>query len=269
MTGLQVLLLAAVFFVTSGVSVVTGSTSLLTVPAMFAFGIAPRTAVATNMLALMFMSIGASVPFLRSKDFDQRRILWLVALTLIGSACGAILLVMVPQGSIPIVVSAAMIGVAIFSLIYRQAGADEATISPTVTAEIIGYTLTFLLGIYGGFFSGGYVTVLTAVYVVCFRMNFLQAIATTKLINIFSSGIATFVFMRHGLVNYRLGIILGVTMFVGAMIGARFAIRLGNMWLRRIYLTAVWLLGLKILFYDVAKNYISCGGPQHHAVSSE
>jgi uncharacterized membrane protein YfcA len=164
MTGLQVLLLAAVFFVTSGVSVVTGSTSLLTVPAMFAFGIAPRTAVATNMLALMFMSIGASVPFLRSKDFDQRRILWLVALTLIGSACGAILLVMVPQGSIPIVVSAAMIGVAIFSLIYRQAGADEATISPTVTAEIIGYTLTFLLGIYGGFFSGGYVTVLTAVY---------------------------------------------------------------------------------------------------------
>jgi uncharacterized protein len=83
------------------------------------------------MLALTFMSIGASVPFLRSKDFDQKRSLWLVVITLIGSAYVAILLVMTSQGSIPIMVSAAMIGVAIFSLIYRQAGADEATISPT------------------------------------------------------------------------------------------------------------------------------------------
>lgn len=56
-------------------------------------------------------------------------VFWLVVQTLIGSACGAILLVMVPPESLPIVVSAAMIGVAIFSLIYRQAGADEATIS--------------------------------------------------------------------------------------------------------------------------------------------
>jgi hypothetical protein len=58
-------------------------------------------------------------------------------------------------------------------------------------------------------------------------------------------------------------------MFVGALIGARFAIRLGNEWLRRIYLTAVWLLGLKMLLSDVAKNYVSCGGPERHAVSAE
>ena len=124
-------------------------------------------------------------------------------------------------------------------------------------------------GIYGGFFSGGYVTVLTALYVVLFRMNFLEAIATTKLVNIFSSGIATVIFMWHGLVDYRLGVILGLTMFAGALIGARFAIRLGNEWLRRVCLTAVWLLGLKMLLYDVlAKEYVSCGGPERHAVSS-
>jgi hypothetical protein len=162
-----------------------------------------------------------------------------------------------------------MIGVAIFSLIYRQAGVYQSAAAPPVAAEIAGYTLTFLLGIYGGFFSGGYVTMLTAVYVVMFRMTFVEAIATTKLVNIFSSGVATVIFMDHGLVNYRLGAILGATMFVGALIGARFAIRLGNEWLRRIYLTAVWLLGLKMLLFDVAKNYVSCGGPERHAVSAE
>jgi uncharacterized protein len=80
-----------------------------------------------------------------------------------------------------------------------------------------------------------------------FRMSFLEAIATTRLINIFSSGIATAVFMRRGMVDYRLGLILGATMFVGALLGGRFASRLGSVWLRRIYLTAVWVLGLKTL----------------------
>jgi uncharacterized membrane protein YfcA len=40
-------------------------------------------------------------------------------------------------------------------------------------------------------------------------------------------------------------------MFVGAVFGARFAIRLGNLWLRRIFLTATWALGLKALVFDV------------------
>jgi uncharacterized membrane protein YfcA len=269
MTGLQVLLLAAVFFVTSGVSVVTGSTSLITVPAMFEVGIAPRTAIATNMFALTFLSIGGSLPFLRGKGPDLRRLPWLIVLTLAGSICGAFLLLIVPQGSVPFVVSTAMIGVAIFSLIYRRAGVDRSPSPPPVAGEIAGYTLTFVLGIYGGFFSGGYVTVLTAVYVVMFRMTFVEAIATTKLVNIFSSGVATVIFMGHGLVNYRLGAILGATMFVGALLGARFAIRLGNEWLRRIYLTAVWLLGLKMLLYDVTRQYVSCGSPERHAVSAE
>jgi uncharacterized membrane protein YfcA len=57
--------------------------------------------------------------------------------------------------------------------------------------------------------------------------------------------------MWHGLVNYRLGLVLGATMFVGALLGARFAIRIGNLWLRRIFLTAVWALGLKALIFDV------------------
>jgi uncharacterized membrane protein YfcA len=104
---------------------------------------------------------------------------------------------------------------------------------------------------------------LTAVYVIILRMTFLEAVANTKLANIFSSGISTVIFMRHGLVDYRLGIILGVTMFVGALIGSRFALRLGNERLRRIYLIAVWLLGLKTLLYDVlAKQYVGHRAPQ-------
>jgi hypothetical protein len=39
--------------------------------------------------------------------------------------------------------------------------------------------------------------------------------------------------------------------FVGAFAGAWLAIRIGNEWLRRIFLTAAWVLGLKALLFDV------------------
>ena len=41
-------------------------------------------------------------------------------------------------------------------------------------------------------------TILTAIFVALFRLSFVQAIATTKLVNVFSSAVATGVFMWHG-----------------------------------------------------------------------
>ncbi len=252
-----------IFFATSSISVVTGSTSLVTVPAMFQFHIDPRAAVATNMFALTFLSIGGTLPFLKVQNVNRKRLSLLIILTLLGSLIGAFLLLLIPARSVPIVVSVAVIVVAVFALIYRKSGVERSTIQPSAGAELVGYIFTFLLGIYGGFFSGGYITILTAVYVAFFRLSFLEAIATTKLINVCSSAIATGVFMWHGLVDYRLGLILGVTTFVGAMVGARLAIRVGDEWLRRIFLTAVWLLGLKVILFDLLGYRAGCNASAH------
>ena len=60
----SLLILVLIFFVTGVVGVVTGSNSLIAVPAMFQFGIEPRVAIATNMFALTFMAMGGTLPFL-------------------------------------------------------------------------------------------------------------------------------------------------------------------------------------------------------------
>jgi uncharacterized membrane protein YfcA len=77
--------LIAVFFATSLISVVTGSTSLITVPVMIQFGIEPHVAVATNMLALVFMSIGGSLPFARKGVLSRERLPSLIAVTKMGA----------------------------------------------------------------------------------------------------------------------------------------------------------------------------------------
>lgn len=248
---MELLTLIVIFFVTSIISVVTGSTSLITVPVMLQFGIEPRSAIATNMLALTLMSLGGSFSFRGRNVIDQHRMPLLIILTMAGSTLGALLLLVIPSKAMPVIISILMIAVVFFSLARRDAGVSPAGCRKFSSSEDIGYAVTFVLGIYGGFFSGGYVTILTAAFVALFGLTYLQAISTTKVVNVFSSLVATVIFMCRGLVDYRLGILLGIVMFVGGIIGGRVALKLSNLWLRRIFLAVVVALALKILVYDL------------------
>ncbi|MBC7910885.1 MAG: sulfite exporter TauE/SafE family protein [Pyrinomonadaceae bacterium] len=250
LSPLELIFLAALFFLTSVVGVVTGSNSLIAVPAMFQFGIDPRVAVATNMFGLTFMAAGGTLPFLGKGTMDRKRLPLLITLTLLGSIVGALLLLVIPIRALPLIISAAMIAVALFTILERDAGVIPGVGEPTRAAEVGAYALTFALGIYGGFFSGGYVTMLTALFVSLFRMTFVEAVSTTKLVNVFSSLVATLVFMARGLVDYKLGLLLGLSMFAGAFLGARITLKLNNIWIRRIFLGTVILLAMKILLYD-------------------
>jgi uncharacterized membrane protein YfcA len=105
MTGMQLILLVVIFFLTSAISVVTGSSSLMAVPPMLQFHIERRVALATNMFALTFMSAGGTLPFLRKPEVNHDRLPLLVALTLFGSIIGAFLLLNVPARSVPAIFS--------------------------------------------------------------------------------------------------------------------------------------------------------------------
>jgi uncharacterized protein len=88
----KLILLVVVFFLTALISVVTGSTSLITVPTMIAVGIEAHIAVATNMLALVFLSVGGSLSFQGKGVIDRRILPFSATLTVIGSGIGAFLL---------------------------------------------------------------------------------------------------------------------------------------------------------------------------------
>jgi uncharacterized protein len=246
MTTNALIILIILFFITSVIGVVTGSNSLITVPVMIQFDVDPRVAVATNMFGLTFMNIGATIPFLRQGVIDKKKVAPLVGITLVASGLGALLVMLFTPASMKLLISIAMIAVTVFTLLKRDAGIAAAA-EVSTRATVLTYILTFVLGVYGGLYSGGYVTMLTAVYVAFFGMTFTESVASTKLINIFSSLIATLIFMCQGLVDYKLGFILAVTMFIGAYIGAHTVTKLSDVWLKRIFITAVLILAAKTL----------------------
>jgi uncharacterized membrane protein YfcA len=232
------------------IGVVTGANSLITIPVMLQFGIDPRVATATNMLALTFMSVGGALPFVGKGVFDTRRLPLFIALTLLSSAAGAWLVTLVSAEAMSFLIAFFMLGVAIFVVLNRRAGVTpKAQVSRG--AALTGYVMTFLLGVYGGFFSGGYVTMLTTSFVALFGMTFMQAVATTKIINIFSSLVATAVYVWAGLIDWPLGLALSAIMFVGALLGGRLALKLDNTVVRQVFLVVVIALAIKTLVFDL------------------
>lgn len=136
-TNMELLALAATFFLTSAVSVVTVSTSLITVPLLLQFGVEPRTPLATNMFALTWIRVRETQPFLRSPGLDRKRLPTLIILTLCGSVLGALLVLLVPAPAVPLNVAATMIGVALFSTFYRNTGVYRPAEPPKHCSRIL------------------------------------------------------------------------------------------------------------------------------------
>ncbi len=162
----DIAILVIVFLVTSIVGVITGSNSLVTVPVMFLFGIDEKVAIATNMFGLTFMAIGGTIPFVRKGTLDTKGLSPLVVLTVLGSAIGAALVGVITNSGLKLVVSAAMIAVVIFSLVKPKAREID---KPTNAHRGLTFVLAFVLSIYGGLYSGGYVTILTVLLIAFLR----------------------------------------------------------------------------------------------------
>jgi uncharacterized membrane protein YfcA len=72
---------------------------------MIGWGIEVHAAVATNMLALTFMSIGGSLGFIRSGVISRTFLPACISVTAVGSGLGALLLLAVPVRALQLIVA--------------------------------------------------------------------------------------------------------------------------------------------------------------------
>ncbi len=221
---------------------------------MFQLGIDEKVAVATNMFGLTFMAAGGSIPFFRAGRINLKSLSPFLVVTAIGSALGAALVGVITNEALKLIVSAAMILVAVFILFGQDKPADSRQLP--LKRPGLAVALAFALAVYGGLYSGGYVTILTAVLVAFSAMPFGEAVGATKVINLVSSLVATIVFLIQGIVDVMLGSLLAIAMFAGAYIGAHYAARANDAVLKWIFLSAVGILAVKTV-YDVLAGSIA------------
>jgi uncharacterized membrane protein YfcA len=243
----QIALLFLLMVLTGAVGAITGGNSLINVPIMITVGMSPRQAVATNMFAVIFMTISATLRFARSGTLRRELLAPLGVITLVTSALGALIAVKLPETTVKIVVGISMAALVLFMALNRK----RDPVPPTPARHLAGYAGTALLGIYGGFFSGGYTTLMTVLCTVCFGLTMMESVAVTKPINLISCVAASAIFFYGGLIDLRIGVPLAAGNLIGGWLGAHAALKGGDRFVRTLFLGTVGALALKLIVWDV------------------
>lgn len=243
----MIAVLALVGFLAGFVDSIAGGGGLVTLPALLAFGLDPRVALATNKGQAIFGAASSVGLYARSGALDRRRAPWSFLAAGLGSFLGARLLLVLRPDVLRPVVLVLLVGAAIAVLVRKKAGTEPVALvvrAPIVCALIVG----LLLGAYDGFFGPGVGTFLIVVYATFFGDTLVAASANAKVANFASNLLAFLVFAFAGAIRWEIAIPMGLAQIAGAFVGTRLALKRGAGLVRAVTVTISLALAARVAY---------------------
>lgn len=111
---------------------------------------------------------------------------------------------------------------------------------------VLGAVICLALGAYGGFYGAMVGTLTVYVFILWYGLTFLECAGTIKLSALGLNLSAAVMYACNDAVDYRLGLIMLAGCMIGNWIGAHYADRIGNKWIRRILILFVLMAVVKI-----------------------
>lgn len=237
--------------VAGAINSVAGGGSLISFPALIAFGVPPIPANATNTAAMWPGSLSSAVAYRRDTALYRNLLITLVVPSVVGGLLGAVVLVITPpelfDRIVPFLVLFATLLFAFREPFTRLFKLGDGTENVGTLGRIWGFLFQLFVATYGGYFGAGIgILMLGSLSVMglrdIHRMNGLKTILGT-LINV----LAFVFFALKGLVVWDLGILMAIGAIIGGYIGARTAKRVDQRYIRAFVIVvglsvSVWLL---------------------------
>ncbi len=236
-TTLGLLLLAA--FAAGWVDAVVGGGGLLQLPALHLVpGLSPVQALATNKLAGLAGTTTSAVTYARRLPVDWRTAAPMAALAGVAAGGGAALAALVPAAALRPVTLAALVAVAVWTLVRPAPG--EVTALRWAGRRHVGTAalLGLVVGAYDGALGPGTGSFLVA-GLVGLGYAFLQASAVAKVVNAATNLGALVVFTVAGATVWSLGLPMAAANTAGGYLGARTAVARGSGFVRVVFLLVV------------------------------
>ncbi len=238
--------LFAVALVAGFVDSIAGGGGLLTVPALLTAGLPVPAALATNKLQASFGSFAASATFVGSGRVALRPLVPQIALTFLGAAAGAAVVLRVDPRFLGALVPPLLVAVALYTILSPRMGDAEAP--PRVSPLAFAATVCPLLGFYDGFFGPGTGSFFAVAHVLLLGFPLGRATAHTKVLN-FTSNIASLLyFLAAGQAVFQVGLVMGAGQLIGGRLGAGLVIARGARVVRPILAIVSIAVSLRLIF---------------------
>lgn len=248
MSLLQLALIAVIGFLGSFYGVVSGGGGLIIIPGLIFVGLPGPAAVAAVRCGELGLSLTGALRFRRAGLIQVRPNRTLIAVAVAGAATGALLLLRTDPTQIQRVFGLLTIAVAPLILLGRRIGLERPGVAPSPARRRVGFTLTFVVAAYAGFFGGGWATFFTYIMVAAFGLTFLQGAATRTLVGIAMSSLILVIYALGGKIAAAPAAILFVSMSAGSYLGASLSLRGGESYARGLVVVIAVLSGLKLLW---------------------
>ena len=241
------LLLAIAAFVAGFIDAIVGGGGLLTVPALLSSGLPVHMVLGTNKLASTFGTAIASYTFYRKKIFEPK--LWLpcIVATCIGALIGAIAVNLVSGQWLEKILPLIILSTAIYTLFKQPT--KTAKVAPNKDCQRFRLTQRIqgvILGFYDGFAGPGTGVFWTISGQVLHKIDLLKSSGVARTMNFVSNATALVTFMVLGQVDFKLGLMMGGCLMIGAFIGAHTAIKFGNNFIKPIFIIVVIIISIQL-----------------------
>jgi len=250
--------LCVVAVVAGAVNSVAGGGTLLTFPALLWFGTASLVANATNTVAMFLGTAGSIVSYRRQIAAIRPWLLRLLPASALGGWLGGVLLTRTSEQLfttlVPFLILFATLVFIGQGAVRRLAGiSDDAPLHPQRRVLWLAMLMQFLVSVYGGYFGAG-IGILMLASLGFSGLRDLHAIIAAK--NVLAGVInlvAAIWFIASGLIDWPRAAVLTVGTLCGYFIGAHYAQRVPQAWVRR----AVVIIGLGIAAVQFWRQFLT------------
>lgn len=227
-------------FLAGFIDSVAGGGGTIQIPALLLLGVPPIMTLGTNKMVAFCGTAAATWRYSRSITMPWKSILWAVPVAAVFSFGGAKTILLFNPVAVKKIIVFALPAAFILMLIL-----SHRKTKPHVQSDFRRgpyFICTAIFAFYDGYFGPGTGTFLTTTYNKLARMPFVLASACAKPINLTGNIGALIVFVVAG--EYRLDLALPMIGFnmLGAYVGSSCAIRLGEVYVKRMLILTFGLL---------------------------
>lgn len=251
MAELDVMLLLTAALFAGFVDAVAGGGGLIQVPTLLMAlpAESPATVFGTNKLSSIFGTANAALRYARRIVLPWGLALPAAAAAFLFSFAGAMAIAWLPREVVRPLVLGLMVLVLVYTVIRPDFGVTLGQrLAPRLErrwAVVVGA----VLGFYDGFFGPGAGSFMIFAFVRLFRLDFLHASSAAKVVNLSTNAAALLYFVPSGHVLWKIGLAMAAFNILGALLGARLALRHGSGFVRWVFVAAASILVVR-LGYD-------------------
>jgi uncharacterized membrane protein YfcA len=245
----QLIIIFGVSMICSTFGTLVGGSSLITIPLLILLGLPPHTAIGTDRLGTSGIGLAGLYSFHR-KGMMRYRLAFSIGIPcLIGGFIGANLALQIsPELLKKFIVALTVILLIVVAANPRLGVVGVATKSPlTAGRYVLGAFLGLLAGIYGGFYGAGMGTFTSYIMILVFRQTFLESAANTKVAGIMMGITSAATYAYYGAIHLPLALVMFAGSCIGSYMSAEYSDRIGNIWIKRIFIGVVLIMAMKLL----------------------